>query len=44
MEGRLFEGTFAAIVIDGGSWLAQKEGERLPMTLQIVSAASLVDG
>ena len=35
MEDRLFEGPLAGIVIDGGSWLAQKEGERLPMTLQI---------
>jgi hypothetical protein len=33
MEGRLFEGTFAAIVIDGGSWLAQKEGQPLPLAL-----------
>ena len=33
MEDRLFEGPFAGIVIDGSSWLAQKEGQPLPLAL-----------
>jgi hypothetical protein len=39
MEDRLFEGTLAGIVIDGSSWLAQKVGERLPMTLHMRARA-----